>query len=222
MPAPAADEYARTVFGPRLALAEQYADRLVTDGVAHGHIGPGEVARIWPRHLVNGALLTDLVPAGARVVDVGSGAGLPGLPMAIRRPDLYVILLEPRERRVRFLESVVRDLELESAVRVLRGRAEEDPVRTELAGSRWMVARAVAPLDRLVKWCLPILGPGGKLLAVKGSAADEEVRAVAQQATKLGISGLTTRRVGGGEAAVTVVEVERSALSARARRAGRS
>ena len=165
----------RALFGGGIALAQRYAQVLASTGIEHGHLGPREVPRLWSRHLANSAVVTDLVPADALVIDVGSGAGLPGIPMAIRRPDLRFVLVEPMLRRFSFLERTVAELGLGDRVRVLRGRAEDRLVRTELAGSSWVTARAVAPLDRLVAWCVPLLGPGGRLLALKGSSAADEI-----------------------------------------------
>jgi 16S rRNA (guanine527-N7)-methyltransferase len=165
---------AEALFGARLTLAERYRDRLAGDGVVRGLIGPREAGRLWDRHLLNSAILTDLVPSGARVVDVGSGAGLPGIPMAIRRPDLRVDLVEPMQRRTQFLTEVVDELGLDGSVRVVRGRAEDPDVVRATGNCDWVVARAVAPLDRLVRWCLPLLSTQGRLLALKGAAAEDE------------------------------------------------
>lgn len=187
---------ARTVFGARLDLAERYAAMLATDAVVQGHIGPREVPRIWERHLLNSAVLTDLLPLGARVVDVGSGAGLPGLPMAIRRPDLQVDLLEPMLRRTRFLTNAVGDLGLTGSVRVVRGRAEESSVVRELGGVNWVVTRAVAPLDRLVRWCLPLLASGGHLLALKGATAARELEHHRTAVRRLGGEALGVQALG--------------------------
>lgn len=167
---------AEALFGDRLELAMRYRDRLAGDGVVRGLIGPREADRLWQRHLLNSAILTDLLPIAARAVDVGSGAGLPGVPMAIRRPDLRVDLVEPMERRTQFLSEVVRELGLAESVRVVRGRAEDAEVVRAVGNADWVVARAVAPLDRLVRWCLPLLSANGRLLALKGSSAAEEVR----------------------------------------------
>jgi 16S rRNA (guanine527-N7)-methyltransferase len=134
------------------------------------------VPRLWERHLLNCAGIASLVPRGAQVGDVGSGAGLPGIVLAVLRPDLDVTLIEPLQRRTTFLERVVERLELDR-VKVLRGRAEG---REALAAAPFDVvtARAVAPLDRLARWCLPLVAPGGLLLAMKGAqAADELARA---------------------------------------------
>ncbi len=170
---PAAPPGARRVFGVEgLALAERYAELLATDGVVRGLIGPREAARLWDRHLLNSAILGEVVAEGATLVDVGSGAGLPGLALAIARPDLSVTLLEPLLRRTRFLDEAVAVLGLGERVEVLRGRAEE------LHGRRtWDVvtARAVAPLERLAGWCLPLATAGGELVAMKGASAGAEV-----------------------------------------------
>lgn len=166
---------ARMVFGERYPLAEQYAALLASSGVDRGLIGPREGDRLWERHLLNSAVLAELVPQGCRILDVGSGAGLPGIPLAIARPDLSIVLLEPMVRRVAWLRAVVETLGL--GLEVHRGRAEDPVVREELGGNDIVTARAVAPLGRLASWCLPLVAPGGRLLAVKGaSAADEAAR----------------------------------------------
>ena len=161
------------MFGDRLPTAVAYASWLAGPGRDRGLMGPREVSRLWERHLLNCAVVTDVVPEGSTLCDVGSGAGLPGLAMAIRRPDLRVVLLEPLLRRTTFLQEVVDALKLPH-VEVVRGRAEE------LAGDRLfdvVTARAVAPLDRLLDWCLPLVEQGGELLALKGTAVLEEVAA---------------------------------------------
>jgi 16S rRNA (guanine527-N7)-methyltransferase len=163
------------LFGDRLPLAIRYANLLSSVGIEHGLIGPRETGRIWERHLLNCAAVTDLLPVSARVVDVGSGAGLPGLVLALRRPDLQLDLVEPLQRRISFLTMIVAELGLSSAVRVHRGRAEEPAIRTAVGQSEWVTARAVAPLARLVGWCLPLLTPGGRLLALKGRSAAVEL-----------------------------------------------
>lgn len=183
------------VFRDRLPLAERYADLLAEEATVRGLIGPREVPRLWERHLLNCALLTDLIPpvapGAATVCDVGSGAGLPGLVVAVRRPDLRVTLLEPLLRRTRFLDLAVERLELDN-VEVVRGRAEEFHVKP---GFDVVVSRAVAPLDRLAGWCLPLTRRGGRVLAMKGSSAAEEV----QRARS------AVRRAGGGEPEVLEV-----------------
>ncbi|MEB3967355.1 16S rRNA (guanine(527)-N(7))-methyltransferase RsmG [Mycobacterium ulcerans] len=168
------DDAASAIFGPRLELAQCYADWLGTAGVERGLLGPREVDRLWERHVLNSAVIGELLDHGERVVDIGSGAGLPGLPLAIARHDLQVVLLEPMLRRVEFLQEVVTDLGL--AVEVVRGRAEERSVRERLGGSDAAVSRAVAALDKLAKWSMPLLKREGRMLAIKGERAPDEVR----------------------------------------------
>src|SRR5581483_6233735 len=166
---------AEAVFGETLPVATRYAQLLVAEGVDRGLIGPREVDRIWPRHLLNCAVVAELLPEAARVIDVGSGAGLPGLVLAIARPDLAVALVEPLQRRVEFLTETTMALGLAERVLVVHGRAEDLQVQAAVGTAEWVTARAVAPMDRLVKWCLPLVGPGGTLLAVKGASAPDEV-----------------------------------------------
>lgn len=170
------------LFGDRLELAQRYAEILASTGVERGLIGPREAPRIWERHILNCAVVSELVPQDASLLDVGSGAGLPGLVLAIARPDLTVTLLEPLERRSVFLSEVVESLGL-SSVTVLRGRAE-DVVRDTSA--QIVTARAVAPLDRLARWCLPLVESGGTLLAIKGSSAPAEIEEHAGTIGRLG------------------------------------
>jgi 16S rRNA (guanine527-N7)-methyltransferase len=192
---------AAAVFGPALDQARAYARLLATDGTVRGLIGPREVPRLWDRHLLNSAAIATLVPPGARVVDVGSGAGLPGIPLALVRPDLAITLLEPLARRVAFLDECVDRLGL-AHVTVVRGRAEEGPVLRSLGGADVVTARAVAPLDRLAGWCLPLLRVGGQLLALKGSSAAEELAAVQPLA---GAAGAVVTEAGDPPATVVVV-----------------
>ena len=155
----------------RLPLAEQYAALLATDGVVRGLIGPREAPRLWERHLVNCALLGELVPDDSTVCDIGSGAGLPGLVLAIARPDLRLTLVEPLLRRTTFLQEATERLGLGN-VEVVRGRAEA------LHGERTfdvVTSRAVAPLGRLLGWSMPLVAPTGVLLAMKGSSVTEEI-----------------------------------------------
>jgi 16S rRNA (guanine527-N7)-methyltransferase len=183
-------EVARAALGDHVDQAARFAELLRGEGVVRGLIGPREIDRLWERHLLNSAVLAELLPPSCRVVDVGSGAGLPGIPLAITRPDITLTLLEPMARRVAWLREVVTDLEL--PVEVVRGRAEEHSERDRLAGQDVVVARAVAPLDRLARWCLPLVRVGGEVLAIKGVRAVEEV---AQSQTAL-------RRAGGDHAEV--------------------
>jgi 16S rRNA (guanine527-N7)-methyltransferase len=196
-PPPAAPPAATTVFGAELPLAEQYAAILGQTGVRRGLLGPRELPRLWERHLLNSAVLTDLVPTGQRVVDVGTGAGLPGIAMAIRRADLRVDLVEPMLRRTIFLTEAVAALRLSDRVRVIRGRAEDGVVREAVGSAQWVVARAVAPLDRLVAWCLPLLEPGGTLLALKGASAADELALHRDAVRALGGGDMSIVRLGG-------------------------
>ncbi|HVE73982.1 MAG TPA: 16S rRNA (guanine(527)-N(7))-methyltransferase RsmG [Mycobacteriales bacterium] len=172
-PAPAA---AVELFGERLPVLEHFAALLAGPGVERGLLGPREVERLWDRHLLNCAAVTELVGSGQTVIDLGSGAGLPGLVLAAQRPDLTVVLVEPMQRRVDFLLEAVEALGLES-VRVLRGRAES---LTTAVSADVVVARAVAPLAKLIGWGLPLLEPAGRLLAMKGERAAAEVAAAAE------------------------------------------
>lgn len=166
---------ARALFGDRYAAAERYVAMLAGPGLVRGLIGPREADRLWERHMLNSAVVGELVAEGLQVLDVGSGAGLPGIPLALARPDLMVVLLEPMARRVAWLTEVVMELGL--SVRVHRGRVEDAGIRAELGGWDVVTARAVAPLGRLASWCLPLVVPDGRLLAVKGErAADEAAR----------------------------------------------
>ncbi|MFI7025225.1 16S rRNA (guanine(527)-N(7))-methyltransferase RsmG [Micromonospora sp. NPDC049900] len=204
-------EAARHLFGDRLDLAAAYAELLATDGVVRGLIGPRETPRIWDRHLLNCAVVGELIPQGATVVDVGSGAGLPGLVLAIARPDLTVTLVEPLARRTVFLDEAVESLGLTASVRVFRGRAEEAVAEPELPPSDVVTARAVAPLDRLAGWCLPLAAPGGRLIALKGASAADEIAEHAEAVHRLGGGQPVLRRCGEDVIAppTTVVEVVR-------------
>ncbi len=170
---PAPPPAAADVFGARLALAERYARILAGAGVERGLVGPREVPRLWERHLLNSAVIGELLDEGERVVDIGSGAGLPGIPLALARPDLDVTLLEPMLRRSEFLNEVVAELGL--AVEVVRGRAEEAAVRERLGKRDVAASRAVAPLDKLTKWSMPLLRPGGRMVAIKGERSPDEL-----------------------------------------------
>ena len=167
---------ARGVFSDALQIAEAYAGLLAGEATLRGLIGPRELPRLWERHLVNCALVTDLVAESAAVCDLGSGAGLPGLVMAIRRPDLTVTLVEPLLRRTTFLDEVVAHLGLGN-VEVVRARAED------VHGTRTfdvVTSRAVAPLDRLSRWSLPLVRSGGLFLAMKGSSVQAELDSAAR------------------------------------------
>ena len=226
MPLP--DEFAaaaREIFGERIALAEAYAELLVTDGVVRGLIGPREAPRIWERHLINCGFVSEMIPIGASVVDVGSGAGLPGIVLAVARPDLTITLIEPLARRTAFLSEAVTALGLDTTVTVVRGRAEDlvggPPVAADV-----VTARAVAPLDRLAGWCLPLAAVGGRLLALKGSSAAAEVAEHRTAIARLGGSEPVIAVCGAGviEPPTTVVEIvrERDVVASRPKSSNRT
>ncbi|GAA3460515.1 16S rRNA (guanine(527)-N(7))-methyltransferase RsmG [Saccharothrix longispora] len=209
------EDRARLVFGEHYDKAVAFTALLTEHGVERGLIGPREVDRLWERHVLNSAVVAELIPQGSRVVDVGSGAGLPGLPLAIVRPDLDLTLLEPMARRVAWLTECVDALGLD--VTVLRGRAEEKSVIDVLSDSDVVTARAVAPLDRLARWCLPLLRPGGLLVALKGESAAEEVERDAEAVRRAGGVRSRVTSCGGDvlELPTTVVLVERDERASR-------
>lgn len=210
---------AAEIFGDGLALAEKYHRLLATDGIDHGLIGPREVPRLWDRHIVNCAVIEELIASGARVYDLGSGAGLPGLPLAIARPDLAITLVEPLLRRSEFLSRVVAELQL--SVTVVRGRAEERTVRTEIGTADVVTSRALAPLDRLARWSSPLIGDGGRLVAIKGRSAAEEIERNRAAAARVGLTDIVVRTCGEGRSSTptTVVTATKQAVSTRSTRA---
>ena len=183
-PVPPAPDAAKTVFGPRLDLAQRYAELLADTGVEWGLLGPHEIERIWERHLLNCGVVVELLEPGERVVDIGSGAGLPGVALAIAEPRLDVVLIESLLRRSEFLRMVVTELGL--GVEVLRGRAEDPAVRESAGGCDAVVSRAVAPLDKVARWSMALLRPGGRMLAIKGERASAELREHRRVLTALG------------------------------------
>lgn len=203
---PQAPEAAQAVFGEFLPEAVRYAELLADAGVKRGLIGPREVPRLWERHLLNCAVLSEVVPRDVTVCDVGSGAGLPGIPLALVRPDLKITLLEPLLRRTNFLQEVVELLGLDH-VTVVRGRAEE--VLGKLQPVHVVTARAVAPLDRLAGWGVPLLRPYGEMLALKGDAAEEEINGARAALSKLGVVETEVLHAGAGvvDPTTTVVRV---------------
>ena len=189
---PPAPETVRVRYPAVVEALERYAALLATDGVTRGLLGPREVPRLWDRHLLNCLAVEVLVPAGARVADVGSGAGLPGLVLAIARPDLSVTLVEPMLRRATFLEEAVGALGLTNVV-VRRARAEQldSTERFDVVTSR-----AVAPLDRLAAWCAPLLASEGLMLAMKGDRAEAELSEFAGPLARLRLGSGRIVRVG--------------------------
>lgn len=163
---------AHEVFGDRLGLAVRYVHLLAGTGAYRGLIGPRETGRLWDRHVLNCAVTAVLFPPACSVVDVGSGAGLPGIVLALARPDLQLTLVEPMQRRTGFLEECVAALALGDAVSVRRARAEQ---LHGLLAADAVTARALAPLRRLVPWCWPLVRPGGALLALKGANVQAEL-----------------------------------------------
>jgi 16S rRNA (guanine527-N7)-methyltransferase len=217
---PDAPPAAAAVFGDRLPLAVRYAELLAGPGVERGLLGPREAPRLWERHLLNCAGLTELLEPEQEVLDAGSGAGLPGIVLAIRRDDIEVCLVEPLQRRATFLTEAVEELGLKH-VSVVRSRLED------LAGKRLVdtvVARAVAPLDRLATWTMPLLRSGGRLLALKGERADAELAAARPAFRRSGGEGAEVVTVGSAaqETEARVVVVVRSAGAIDRRRRDRS
>jgi 16S rRNA (guanine527-N7)-methyltransferase len=211
---------AAALFGSAADAAARYVAMLAGDGVVRGLIGPREVPRLWERHVLNSAALAEAVPQGARVVDVGSGAGLPGIPLGLARADVTLTLVEPMARRVEFLQDVVRALE--TPWRVVRGRAEERSVVRAVGPVDVVTARAVAPLPRLVGWCRGLLTPGAQLIALVGARAAAEVPDLVPVLEAAGMRDVHTRAVGAelGAAATTVVVMTRAGGPRSARSSG--
>jgi 16S rRNA (guanine527-N7)-methyltransferase len=196
---PGAVEY----FGSDLVPINRYVDILETRGIERGLIGPREVPRLWDRHILNCAVVTPRIPVGATVADVGSGAGLPGMVWAIARPDLQVTLIEPLLRRTTFLTEVIDEVGLAN-VTVVRGRASDVSEVFDV-----VTARAVADLGRLGAWCLPLVRPGGLLLALKGESASAEVVMWTEAMRRDGATDIVVTSYGDVEKPTTVVEVSR-------------
>ena len=188
---------------PQQGALVAFAGILASEGVLKGLIGPREVPRLWSRHLMNCLVVAEpdrgLVPMGATVADVGSGAGLPGVAWAIARPDISVTLIEPLLRRSNFLEEVVAALLLSPRVQVRRGRGEEVSTDGSWVGVDVVTARAVAPLDKLLGWTIPLLRTGGALVALKGNSAAGELDTAQQVAAVLGVRDLRIELCGVGE-----------------------
>jgi 16S rRNA (guanine527-N7)-methyltransferase len=181
---------AREVYGDQFPAINRYVDILASTAVEWGLLGPREADRMWDRHILNCAALSSLIATDSRVADVGSGAGLPGIPLALLRPDLRVTLIEPLLRRSTFLGQTVQDLGVGDRVQVIRSRAEDHHQTYD-----FVVARALAPLDRLIGWCNPLRTRGGVILALKGESAPDEVTAAGSQleAARLKADVLTVR-----------------------------
>lgn len=167
---PEAAELARQIYGQRYEAIKQYVDILISRGIAEGLLGPKEADRVWERHVLNSISIASLIPRGTTVADVGSGAGLPGLPLAILRDDLTVTLIESMLRRTSFLKSTVAELGLNSRVRVVRARIEDVREKFDV-----VTGRAVAPLAKFVQWTAPLVGDSGDILALKGESVQAEL-----------------------------------------------
>jgi 16S rRNA (guanine527-N7)-methyltransferase len=169
-------ELAREVYGAEFPVISRYVDILRSTAVEWGLLGPREAERLWDRHILNSTALSGLIAVDSAVADVGSGAGLPGIPLAIMRPDLRVTLIEPLLRRSTFLTQTVEELQISDRVEVVRARAEDHQHTYNV-----VVARALAPLDRLIGWCNPLRTPDGVVLALKGASAADEIVAAGRQ-----------------------------------------
>lgn len=197
---------AAEVFASCLPLAGRYWQWLAGPGVTRGLIGPREVDRLWDRHLVNCSVLSDFLPSRGPVVDLGSGAGLPGLVLALLRRDLSFVLVEPMQRRIDFLQEVIADLGL-SGVETFRGRAQEY-AKGHPGQAAAVVARAVTALDRLVDWSAPLLAEDGVLLALKGSSAATEVETARSALGQAGLSVEKPHPVTSGDSVTYVVQAQ--------------
>ena len=182
------------VFGDAVDSAIAYAEILAGAGVERGLLGPREVDRVWDRHVLNSAVVGEALGSGEAVVDIGSGAGLPGIPLALARPDLRVTLVEPLLRRSDFLREAIDELGIGCAV--VRGRAEDRAVRDVAGEKDAVVSRAVASLDKLSKWSVPLLRPGGRMLAIKGERAADEVQQHRRSMAALGLTEVEVRTCG--------------------------
>ena len=177
------DAIADRLYRDNYKTIRQYVDILVSRGVDWGLIGPREIGRLWERHILNSIALERLIPEGCRVADVGSGAGLPGIPLAILRPDLEMTLIEPMLRRSNFLTEALDELGLDDRVTVVRGRAEDADLHVDV-----VVSRAVAKLATLINWTADLIVESGSLLALKGQSADDEVVKAKKELSKRRLS----------------------------------
>jgi 16S rRNA (guanine527-N7)-methyltransferase len=169
-------DVAREIYGAQFPLLNRYIDILRSTGVEWGLLGPREADRLWDRHILNSAALSGLIAPGRAVADVGSGAGLPGIPLALLRPDLRMTLIDSLLRRSTFLTQTVEELQIADRVEVIRSRAEDHHQTYDV-----VVARALAPLSRLIGWCNPLRAPSGAILALKGGSAADELASARQQ-----------------------------------------
>lgn len=177
------DAIADRLYRDNYKTIRQYVDILVSRGVDWGLIGPREIGRLWERHILNSIALESLIPEGCRVADVGSGAGLPGIPLAILRPDLEMTLIEPMLCRSNFLTEALDELGLDDRVTVVRGRAEDADLHVDV-----VVSRAVAKLATLINWTADLIVESGSLLALKGQSADDEVVKAKKELSKRRLS----------------------------------
>jgi 16S rRNA (guanine527-N7)-methyltransferase len=216
--APAAPPAAKEIFGAALGEAERYAGLLAGPGVERGLLGPAETARIWDRHLLNCAAVAELVPSPCSLIDLGSGAGLPGIVLAMLLPDITVTLLEPMARRVTFLQECIEILGMANA-EVRRGRAED--LAGQLAADV-VTARAVAPMDKLAGLAIGLLKPGGLVLAIKGAGAAAEVSRARPVLRRLGAQDVEVLQAGSGRVypAATVVRFTAGRSQGRPARSG--
>lgn len=192
VPAPPAAVAA--VFGDAADAVCRYAEILAGAGVERGLLGPREVDRLWDRHILNSVAIADVVAGGESVADIGSGSGLPGIPLALARPDVSVTLIEPLLRRSDFLREAIAELGLNSVV--VRGRAEDRAVREAVGEQDAVVSRAVASLDKLAKWSVPLLRAGGRMLAMKGERAADEVQEHRRSLASLGLTNIEVKTCG--------------------------
>ena len=220
----AAPRAAEALFGSAVERAQRYAEILAGAGVEWGLLGPREVDRLWDRHILNSAAVAELLGANDQIADIGSGAGLPGIPLALARPDLHLTLIEPLLRRSEFLREVVDDLGLE--ITIIRGRAEDRAVRQQVGEMDAVVSRAVASLDKLTKWSIPLLRPDGRMVAIKGERAEEEISEHRRVIASIGAVDVRVMRCGADyldppATAVVARREARAGVVGRSRRTGR-
>ena len=183
-----------SLFGARFEAAQRYAEILAGAGVERGLIGPREIDRLWDRHLLNSVARGGAARSRGAVADIGSGAGLPGIPLALARPDLHITLIEPLLRRSDFLHEVTAELGID--VTVIRGRAEDKTVQRQAGAMDAVVSRAVASLDKLTKWSVPLMKPEGRMAALKGERAEDEIRVHRRVMKSLGVVDVRVMKCG--------------------------